>query len=94
MCPGHPPRPCPRFALGWLVRRGKPRALWASTLFNLYRTGFETLFLWKSTPDFGGMYEDPRFRLTVFAFIIWATASVLILHIIALAGSLARRRDS
>jgi hypothetical protein len=105
----HPPRPAeyikscvqvtvldlgPAFVLGWLVRSGKVWALWAGTAFTLYRFGFQASFLFESTADFGGMYEDPRLRLTIFVFILWATASVLALHMVALAGWMARRSEA
>lgn len=104
----HPPRPgqyiatclkviaidlVPAFFLGWRVRQGQPRALWAGTAFSVVRIGFQASYLGDGASDFGGLYEDPRFRLVVFAFILLTTAIVLLLHLVALAGWISRRAE-
>lgn len=105
----HPPRPhgyitsclqvivldlIPAFVLGWLVRQGRFWALWAGVAFTVVRMGFQAAALVGAEPDFGGLYDDPRLRLVVFAFILLTTASVLVLHIVAIGGWWARRGES
>jgi hypothetical protein len=105
----HPPRPdgylassiqvvtfdlLPVLFLGRQVRRGKVWALCIGTVFNVARVGFQVSCMNGGPPDFGGLYDDPRLRVAVYAFILLTTLSILLLHLVALASWLSRRQGA
>lgn len=102
----HPPRPAayiascflvlfmdiaPTFFLGWKAWRGRIWALWGGAVYNLLRVVFQASFLFETPSSFGGLYQDPSLRVVVFAFILLTTASIFMIHLVAIVGWFARR---